>query len=74
MKTFDGLESALVGTADVWNPDGARVTRAVYDGEKIIKLLMRDMPQGDAREYCDFNIEGGYLGEDTPIIFWNHDE
>jgi hypothetical protein len=35
---------------------------------------MRDMPQGEAREYCDFNIEGGYHGEATPIIFWNHDE
>jgi hypothetical protein len=74
MKTFDGLESALVGTVEVWQPDGNRVTRAVYDGEKIIKLLMRDMPQGEAREYCDFNIEGGYHGEATPIIFWNHDE
>ena len=72
MKTFDGFEGALVGAADVWHPGGNRVTRAVYSGEMIVVILMsQGMSPQEAHEYCDFNIEGNYAGEDTPVIFWD---
>ena len=42
----------------------------VYDYEKIIAVLQKDMPEEDAREYADFNITGAWLGEHTPIILY----
>jgi hypothetical protein len=71
MKTIDGMDSALVGTADVWHPDGTTVERAVYSGDMIITILVDGgMDEDEAMEYCSFNIENAYVGEDTPIIFW----
>jgi hypothetical protein len=47
----------------------------VYDAEKIREILMRDgMDAEEAREFIEFNIEGGYLGIDTPVLVWPQDE
>jgi hypothetical protein len=74
MKTIDGFDDAMVGVADVWHPNGTRVERAVYNGEMILTVLMdQGMDRDEAMEYCSFNIEGAYVGEDTPIIFWFDD-
>jgi hypothetical protein len=27
----------------------------------------------DAREFIEFNIEGGYLGIETPVLVWSKD-
>ena len=27
----------------------------------------------EAREFIEYNIEGAYLGPDTPIIVWKYD-
>jgi len=36
---------------------------------------MRDgMDADEAREFIEFNIEGGYLGIDTPVLVWPQDE
>ena len=38
------------------------------------KQVRRDgMSFEEAAEYCDFNIEGAYMGEKTPVIFWDYD-
>ena len=35
----------------------------------ITKLVRRDdMSYEDAQEFINFNIEGAYIGEDTPIL------
>lgn len=71
MVLFDGLEKALVGASEVWHPDGSKVLRAIYDGEKVLQCFMDDgMTEDEAREWIDFNVEGAYVGEDTPIVFW----
>ena len=59
----DGLEEALVGT-------GTRFTHpvAVYNKEKVLKILEEDMTREEAEEYFDFNIAGAYVGESTPIF------
>ena len=46
----------------------------VYDGGEIVRILMeRDgMEYFEAIEYIEFNIEGAYVGEKTPVIFWRH--
>lgn len=58
----DGLDDAIVGvsTKEI----------VVYSTKKIIKILMeRDgMSYEDAIEFFYFNIEGAYMGENTPVF------
>jgi|TARA_R110000824_G_scaffold14552_5_gene61790 hypothetical protein len=44
-------------------------SKAVYDEDKIIKVLMeRDgMTDMDAIEFFEFNIRGSYMGDRTPM-------
>ena len=44
-------------------------SKAVYDEDKVIKVLMeRDgMNDVEAVEFFEFNIRGAYMGEQTPI-------
>jgi hypothetical protein len=51
------------------------VSVLVYDAEKIQDILMKrdGMLPEDAREFIEFNIEGGYLGEHTPVLVWPND-
>jgi hypothetical protein len=74
MLKFDGFDKALMGVAEVWVPTGvgmSLVEKAVYDGERMVRVLMRKgMTEEDAREYISFNVEGAYLGPETPIIYW----
>ena len=54
-----------------------RVERLIYSGDKMVDKLTADedgMDIHEALEYIEFNIEGGYLGIDTPILVWPQDE
>tara|TARA_Y100000289_G_C3842519_1_gene109282 strand:+ start:309 stop:620 length:312 start_codon:yes stop_codon:yes gene_type:complete len=64
---LDGFDDALIGCC-LRGPTGKTV--AVYDRETIIEtMLNRDgMSYMEAVEYFDFNIEGAYVGESTPLI------
>ena len=75
MLKMDGLDDAIVGSADVW-VGNATVERLVYSGEKIVKVLMeRDgMTEEEAYEFVDFNIAGAYMGEETPVIVWPYEQ
>ncbi len=44
--------------------------RAVYSRRKVIKVLMKrdGMDADDATEFFEYNIEGAYMGEWTPIF------
>jgi len=74
MLKFDGFHKALMGSAEVWVPTGvgmSLVEKAVYDGYRMVRVLMRKgMTEEDAREYISYNVEGAYLGPETPIIYW----
>jgi hypothetical protein len=78
MLKFDGFHKALMGSAEVWVPTGvgmSLVKKAVYDGYRMVRVLMRKgMTEEEAREYISFNVEGAYLGPETPIIYWQHVE
>ena len=72
---YAGLDEAIVGVAYVWqrHPEGGaeRIETHVYDGERIVHLLVEQgMTLDEAYEYLDFNIDGAYLGTATPIIMW----
>ena len=75
MLQFDGYDEALVGAAEVWVPNrggAVLVEKAIYSGEKIVEILMarNGMSDEDAREFVTFNIEGAYMGSETPIVYW----
>lgn len=71
MILYDGLDSALIGVGKrCGQPDVA-----VYDAGKIIEhLLGCGMPAEEAEEYFEFNILGGWIGEETPIILMEMEE
>jgi hypothetical protein len=75
MKKWDGFDSAIIGTASVWNGN-ERVDVLVYDIYQMMEqLTIRDgMSQDDAIEYINFNIENAYIGKDTPIIVWEYND
>ena len=75
MKKWDGFDSAIIGTANIWNGN-ERVDVLVYDIYRMVEqLTIRDgMSQVEALEYIDFNIENVYIGKDTPVIVWQYHE
>jgi len=73
MIKYDGYDEAIIGPASIWR-ESTQVSVLVYDAEKIREILMRDgMDAEEAREFIEFNIEGGYLGTETPVLVWPND-
>lgn len=65
MLKADGFDEAIIGIASRC----AMHEVYAYDVDKMLDILMqRDgMTLEEAWEYFDFNIEGAYMGEGTPI-------
>ena len=60
----DDLDKAFVGL-------GYQFTRplTVYSRRKVLRVLRSwGMSEDEAVEYFDFNIAGGYVGEQTPVF------
>jgi hypothetical protein len=74
MLKIDGHDDAIIGPALIWR-NNTMVSVLVYDAEVIRNTLVtRDaMAFDDAREYIEFNIEGAYVGEGTPVLVWPYD-
>ena len=65
LLTADGLDDAIIGI-------GSRCGQlpvVVYDSAKVIDILIeRDgMSHEEAEEFFSFNIEGAWVGEQTPV-------
>ena len=75
MLKIDGHDDAIIGPAMIWR-NNTMVSVLVYDAEVIRNTLVtRDaMAFDDAREYIEFNIEGAYMGEHTPVLVWPEDQ
>ena len=65
----DGFEDAIVG---VVAGRCAQPTLVVYDAEKCIEILTEttSMSRDEAVEFFEFNIEGAWEGENTPLFLW----
>jgi Tol biopolymer transport system component len=59
----DGFEEAFIGVAYQFN-----TPIAVFDRDKCIEILSRNMSLEDAEEYFEFNTQGAYVGENTPAF------
>jgi len=61
----DGFDDCVIGTCYTPGPG----TRVVYSAELIVEKLIREgLSFEDAWDHIHFNIEGGYVGEKTPIF------
>lgn len=71
MKRWHDLDDAVAGKALIW-AGNERMEVIVYNGDKVLGVLIdRDgMTHEEAQEFVDFNIEGAYIGPDTPILLW----
>jgi len=61
---LDGFDDCIIGITEEFD-NGPRI---LYSKEKIINKLMEDMSEEESLEYFDFNIIGGYFGEQNPIF------
>ena len=59
----EGFEPAFVG---IGRQFGKPI--AVYDRDKCLALLSKDMTYEDAIDYFEFNVSGAWVGEQTPIF------
>lgn len=60
------MDAAIMGLLQVGGEVGSVVC---YDRDKVIEILMADgMDRDDAEEFYSFNIEGAYVGPETPIF------
>ncbi len=61
----DGFEAALIGYSQQFNK-----TVALYNYDVCIKILIeRDgMSWEEAVEFFEFNVQGAYVGEQTPAF------
>ena len=73
MLKINDHDNAIIGPANIWR-NNTTVDVLVYDAEIIRENLMKEgMDSEEAREYIEFNIEGAYMGPDTPILVWPDD-
>ena len=63
--TADGFDEAIIGTVERFGDSEAIV---LYDKEKVIQILMKEMSREEAEEYFYYNIIGAYVGEGTPAF------
>lgn len=63
---YDDLDEAIIGTAERINLGPV----VAYDVEKILEIYIeRDgMTYEQAQEYFDYNVIGGWNGEETPVF------
>lgn len=57
---MDGYDDCVVGVCRRFND-----TFLLYDIDKVIEKLKKDMPEDDAWEHFEFNMVGGWVGEGT---------
>lgn len=62
MLVADGFDAAIIGVTEACEPT------VVYDWDKCVELLRKDMSEEDAIEHMSFNVTGAYVGPRTPIF------
>jgi len=59
----DGFDDALIGLGQQFD-----TTVAIYDRNKCIELLMKDMGEEEAIAFFEYNVTGSYQGKNTPVF------
>jgi hypothetical protein len=66
----DGFEAAFLGVA----VRCGQPPLAIYDGRRCIEILMKrdDIDLEAATAAFEFNTEGAWVGEHTPLYLWRY--
>lgn len=60
----DGFDDALLGVVTDFNSE----PRLAYSRKLCLDILMKQsMDYDEALEYFDYNVQGAYVGEKTPV-------
>jgi len=71
MKSMDGYDNCIAGVCTRFG----QLPILIYDRSKVISSLESDgMAYREAEEYFDFNIIGGWVGDDTPAFIEPYDK
>jgi len=66
----DGFESAFVGVGQCFS----KPMQAIYDRDKCISALVDGGASiEDAIEHFEFNVQGAWVGEGTPVFVTMHE-
>ena len=70
IELADGFEDAFIGYGQQHQ---SRV--AVYDTERCISIIqLRDgLSENEAIEHFQFNVQGTYVGESTPVFIYSYE-
>jgi hypothetical protein len=73
MKQWDGYDECVIGTANIWR-DQMTVEVLVYSADAMLEVMRLNdgMSEEEAYEYFLFNIEGAYIGIDTPVLVYSN--
>jgi hypothetical protein len=61
---LEGFDDCILGISEQFGED----VRVIYSKEKILDKLSEEMTVEEAIEFYEFNILGGYFGEQNPIF------
>lgn len=66
--SWDGFDDAILGIAERCSQEAV----LLYDYESMIDVLMhRDgLNRENAEEYLQFNVIGAWIGDQTPLVFY----
>ena len=64
MKQWDGFDECVIGTANICR-DETTVEVLVYSVDAMLEIL-------HLRDNMDYNIEGLYIGIDTPVLVYSN--
>ena len=62
----DGFDDCIVGVDTK--------SRLIYNADKIVDNLAKDMTREEALEFFYYNIDGAYMGEYTPVFMFGMGE
>ena len=60
---MDGFDEAIIGEVMRYSD-----RFILYDHQKVIEILMRDMSEEDALDFWSFNQVGAWVGDGTPAF------
>lgn len=60
---LDNFDEAIICLIKSFN-----IYKILYDTNKILSILSKDMTEEDAIEFFEYNIIGSYVGESTPAF------
>jgi len=60
---LENYDDAIIGVIRTYDE-----YKVLYDTDKVISILSKEMSEEEAVEYLEFNIIGSYMGKNSPAF------